>query len=423
MAFAAPRKSGVVFSAQEKLITMSVVTSPDTVSLASNSMTLRLPRVAILCDLLEEGWPSMDLVSEMLFNHIQSNHRDSFAAARLCPPMRRRFTSLQNMAGELFNADRAINRLWDYPRWLRQRRAEFDLFHIVDHSYSQLAHELPPDRAIVSCHDLDTFRCLLDPARNHRSKLFKEMTRRILAGFRKAARVVCGSVATRDEVLGYGLLPPERLVVIHLGVHPACLPEANAPADTEATRLLGAYGDGRVDILHVGSTIARKRVDVLLRVFACVRKEFPQARLIRVGGAFTADQAKLAAQLKLNESVVVLPFLGRDVLAAVYRRAALVLQPSDQEGFGLPIVEALACGTRVVASDLPVLREVGGDAAVYSPVADVSAWSESVIELLRERRGQPERWVARRSEGIAQAEKFSWAEHTRKVVSLYKELL
>ena len=63
------------------------------------------------------------------------------------------------------------------------------------------------------------------------------------------------------------------------------------------------------------------------------------------------------------DAIVVLPFVDRATLAAVYRRAALALLPSEREGFGLPLVEALACGTPVVASDIPVLREVGGDAA------------------------------------------------------------
>ena len=66
-----------------------------------------------------------------------------------------------------------------------------------------------------------------------------------------------------------------------------------------------------------------------------------------------------------------MPLLDRDELADLYRRAALVLLPSDREGFGLPVVEAMACGTPVVASDIPALREIGGDAAAYCAPGDV----------------------------------------------------
>ncbi len=134
---------------------------------------------------------------------------------------------------------------------------------------------------------------------------------------------------------------------------------AEPSADIDAARLLGPRG-GFVDLLHVGSTIARKRIDVLLRVFDSLRSAHRQLRLMRVGGPFTAAQQALVRELGLGDAVVVLPALDRSTLASVYRRSALLLMPSEREGFGLPVLEALACGTPVVASDVAALREVGG---------------------------------------------------------------
>lgn len=367
----------------------------------------------------------MDLVAEMLLKNLRANHASAIHATRVCPRMVPRFTRLPRF-GEKHaarNADRLLNRFWDYRRFVRKRKREFDLFHVVDHSYGQLVHQLPPHRTVVTCHDLDTFRCLLEPARDRRSRLFKAMAGRILSGFCQAALVTCDSAATRDELLVHGLLPPERVVVVPNGVHPTCSPKPDPSADAEAARLLGPASANAVDVLHVGSTIPRKRIDLLLRIFAALRKELPRARLIRVGGPFTAAQMEMGKQLRLSESLIVLPFLDRAVLAAVYRRAALVLQPSDGEGFGLPIIEAMACGSPVIASDLPVLREVGGEAATYCPVADVPAWNASVVELLRERRGQPDRWSARRAAGVARAAHFSWEEYSKKMVALYQLVL
>src|SRR5437867_13348563 len=105
-----------------------------------------VPRVAIICDLLEENWPSMDLIGHMLEEGLQQ-FQGQFEAVRLCPQMRRRFTrGGRSEPKRKFNADRVLNRFWDYPRWLRMRRNEFDLFHIVDHSYAHLVHTLPPNR-------------------------------------------------------------------------------------------------------------------------------------------------------------------------------------------------------------------------------------------------------------------------------------
>jgi glycosyltransferase involved in cell wall biosynthesis len=380
--------------------------------------------VAIVCDLVEEAWPSMDLVGEMLIKHLSESAGAAVRATRLCPPMKRRLTRLGPFgAGRLaFNLDRVANRLWDYPRWLRRRRADFDVFHVIDHSYSQLVHQLPAERTVVTCHDLDTFRAVLQPETERRSRPFRAMVRHTLSGFRSAARVTCPSAAIREEIVAGGLLPPERVVVVPNGVHPACCPEPEPVADAVVRDLLG-HSVGAPELLHVGSTIPRKRIDVLLRVFAGVRRGLPGARLVRVGGEFTPKQERLVRTLGLESSIVVLPFLGREVLAAVYRRAALVLQPSEREGFGLPVAEAMACGTPVVASDLPVLREVGGRAAAYCEVADVYAWMETVVDLLDERDRSPKRWAARKVAGSTQAARFTWAEYARRMVEVYRDVL
>lgn len=403
--------------------------------------SVRPARVAIVCDLIEEEWPSMELVAEMLVAHLSKEHSDKLAASRVCPKMRRRFSRSQiggaESAGSVsnllsraasakasgLNVDRLLNRMWDYPRYLRRARAGYDLFHLVDHSYAQLVHELPPERTIVTCHDLDTFQSILSPSSAARSSIFRAMTRRILEGLKKAARVTCDSQATRDGLLAYNLLPEDRLVVVANGVHPSCSPEAEESAEGEAAHLLGRPRADRPEILHVGSTIARKRIDVLLEIFARVLKHFPGARLVRVGGPFTAEQSKQVDRLRIGESVVVLPFLNRPALAAVYRRAAIVLQPSESEGFGLPVVEAMACGAPVIASELAVLKEVGGRAAAYCPVGDVAAWSETATRLLRERRDQPELWREREHRAIAQAARFSWSEYARKMAGIYEEVL
>ncbi len=394
-------------------------------SVGTQTSEASVPRLAVVCDYREENWPSMELVADMLLDGLQRNHRETIQATRLRLPLRRRFTRDHTNSGLLFNSDRLLNRFRDYPRWLRRRRTEFDLFHLVDHSYAQLIHDLPAERTIVTCHDVDTFRSILKGTGERRTLLFRSMVRRIASGLRKAARVACVSAATRDELLAHELVAPERLVVVPNGVHPSCSPASDPLADREAARLLGeasVEADAPL-ILHVGSTMERKRIDVLLKVFAALREDFPQARLVRVGGAFTPSQSALVERLGLGGAIVVLPRLERDVLAAVYRRSAIVLQPSEREGFGLPVVEALACGTPVVASLLASLREVGGDAVAYCAVADLPTWTETITRLLRERREQPRQWNERRAAGLRRAARFSWTAYAEQMAGLYQEVL
>jgi glycosyltransferase involved in cell wall biosynthesis len=385
-------------------------------------VTTRL-RVAIIADYLEEGWPSMDLVADMLFDRLQREHASLIAPTLVRPVLRRRAGRLPGSSRIpwLPGVDRVTNRLWDYPRYVSGFDGRYDLFHIVDHSYAQLVHRLPAGRTIVTCHDLDTFRSVLDPALEPRSAPFRAMTRHILAGLRKAGHIACDSHATRDLMVARAGVAADRTTVVPNGPHPSCSPEAEPAADVEAARLLGPRA-AFTDILHVGSTIPRKRIDVLLRLFAALRTTRERLRLVRVGGPFTAAQQALVRQLNLTDAIVVLPMLDRSTLASVYRRSAVVLMPSEREGFGLPVLEALACGTPVVASDIEALREVGGFAASYCPVEDIDAWHRTVGRLLDERREHPAQWNLRRESGIRRAAAFSWSKYANDVVAIYARM-
>lgn len=385
-------------------------------------------RVALLCDYPEEHWPSMDLVAAMIAAHLAAEHARDFAVESFCPTFRHRFAHVL-ATRQTRLADRLMNRMWDYPRDLKTftRQHPFDLYHVVDHTYSQLLHVLPADRVVVTCHDLDAFRCVLTPALEPRPAWFRAWIRRVLAGLQGAAAVVCDSAATRDALVAHDVVSRDRLHVIHLGVHPECFAPTTPEAAGEAARLLGPIRGP--ELLHVGSNIARKRVDVLLRVFAAVRIVHPSARLLKVGGALEDELDHLARSLGVLDAVVTLPYFSpksatdRATLAAVYRRASLVLQPSAAEGFGLPAAEALACGVPLLASDLPVLREVAGDAALYRPVGDVHAWSRAALDLLEERRAQTPSYQARLALGFERARLYSWTNHVAQLTDVYRGVL
>jgi glycosyltransferase involved in cell wall biosynthesis len=372
-----------------------------------------IARLAVVCDYPEEGWASMDLVAEMLLRQLQTDHAGSLRAERVCPPFRRRLGRLPwvGRRDAARNADRLLNRLWDYPRHLGRRAAAFDLFHLCDHSYAQLVHGLPAGRTGVFCHDLDTFRCLLEPERERRPRWFRAMTRHILRGLQKAAVIFYSTAQVREQIERHGLVEPVRLVHAPYGVAAEFTPAADGTADLPA-------GVVPPFLLHVGSCIARKRIDVLLDVFALARERFATLRLVQIGGEWTAAQRRQIDQLGIDAAVTQLRGLARAQLAACYRAAALLLQPSEAEGFGLPVVEGLACGSLVVASDIPVLREVGGAAAVYAPAGDVPGWAAAVCRLLAEPGLAPSPQTR-----SAQARRYSWEAQARTVVEAYGRLL
>jgi glycosyltransferase involved in cell wall biosynthesis len=247
------------------------------------------------------------------------------------------------------------------------------------------------------------------------------MTADILSGLQRAARVMCDTAAIRDELAGRRLVASDRLVVAPLGVDQVFLTAGDQAAGQAAARAV-PMPDDAIEILHVGTTAERKRIDVLLRVCAALSREFPQLRLTRVGDPLTAEQQRLARESGIADRLAVANDVDESTLAALYRRAALVLQPSAREGFGLPVIEALASGTPVVASDLAVLREVGGAVVEYVPVGDVEVWRQKVAALLQERRDAPLQWRARRERGREHARRFTWERYAAAVVQVYRDV-
>jgi glycosyltransferase involved in cell wall biosynthesis len=371
-------------------------------------------RLGVVRDFRVEQWPSMDLCADQLLAHLPGTV-PGVAAADLEAPFRRRFERLPLVGHRpvAFNADRAYNRHVVLPRFLRRRAAGFDLFHVVDHTYAHAVLALPPGRAGVYCHDLDAFRSLLEPDKDPRPWLFRWLARRTLRGLRAAAVVFHNSRDVGRQLVETGLVPAEKLVHAPLGVAAEFAPDAAGPVELPAPGL-----PERPFLLHVGSHIPRKRIDVLLDVFAAVGKRLPGLGLVQVGPPWPPRYAGQVERLGLEAGVRKFAALTRGQLAELYRRAAAVLVPSEAEGFGLPVVEALACGATVVASDIPVLREVGGDAVVFRPVADVPAWADAVTQVVTDPASGPPRDTR-----LSQAARYSWREHARVIGEAYLNLL
>jgi glycosyltransferase involved in cell wall biosynthesis len=365
-----------------------------------------MKKIAWLADYREEGWFSMDRVADALSQE-KTGWKPDEQTAVWRPPYRQ--YGLLHLLGRWgWNLERFANRYLHFPRWLRARQTQADIFHILDHSYAHLVHELPLHKTIVTCHDTDAFRSLRAEDAEVRPWWFRKMSRRVLTGLQKAAVIVCDSAATREALRSEHGFSSDRLRVIPLGVEPVFFAdEAN-------------FGKPRPDIglLHVGSTIPRKRIELLLDVFAGIRRHYPQAILTRVGGDFTKTQRERARTLGVLEAIVIQPTLSNEALAQLYVKATLTLLPSASEGFGFPILESLAGGTRVLASDLPVLRELNGPGVRYVAGDNPEVWIEALLGALRE----PAPTRDERKNFQAWAGQFTWLACVKKLQLIYDEI-
>jgi glycosyltransferase involved in cell wall biosynthesis len=361
-------------------------------------------KLAIVSDFVEEGWPSMDLVADELVRSAQG--RPGVEVERVRPRMLGPFSKLVPRHAESYlvkNADRVSGRYLEYSLRMLAERARFDRFHIVDHSYAHLALLLPAGRIGVFCHDVDAFLPLFEV---NAPRWRKALAATLLAGMRRADLVFHSTTTVREAILRHELVPEERLVHAPYGV----ARELHAAASEEDARL----AERPPFVLHVGSFIPRKNPEFLLRLFGALKDARPGVEFVQVGATFSASQEQLVDELGLRPHLRRFGRLSHAALAPYYRTAAAVVLPSSAEGFGLPVIEALSCGAPVVATDLPVLREVGGDAVDYCTLDDLDAWRAAVLWVLDE---PPS---ARREARLARAASYTWDVHAKTIVARHE---
>jgi glycosyltransferase involved in cell wall biosynthesis len=361
--------------------------------------------LALVFDAPDEGWVSMQRVGEELERALRSAGEP---VARLQWPLPR-LARAASPARLALNVDRALGRFGAYPLQLLPALREQRLFHVVDHSYSHLLWVLPPERTGVFCHDLDAYRAALPGTRERAEPWRRAMANVQLAGLRRAAVVFTSTEVTASELVALAGVPRERLVVAPYGTGPEYTPEG--PDAPELAPVRAALG-GQPYVLHVGSGAPRKRLDRLKDVHARLRNDFPRLLLLQHGAPMEALPADGSAGIVRTGGP-----LSPSAIAALYRGASMVLQTSDAEGFGLPVLEALACGVPVVASDLPTVREVGGEHVDYVPREELEAWARAAAPHLRE--GSTAEARRRRA---AWAARFSWEAQARVVQQAYRQV-
>jgi glycosyltransferase involved in cell wall biosynthesis len=366
-------------------------------------------RLAVLSDLLEERWYSMDLMSEMLIENadVLTDVSTERVQPSLPTPLGRLAVSNGNSPLQRWSRKLAlgVGRYAMYPVEVLRKRQRFDWFHVADHSYSHLVLELPRGRSGVYCHDIDAFRPLLDESRAtfpHRA-----LSRTLLAGLRRARVVFHSTLAARDDILAHRLVPSERLVHAPHGVASEFGPDTTAED--------GALVGRPPFVLHVGSLIPRKNPRFLAELLVALCTARPELEVVRIGPRFDLEQEDLLSRAGVLGRVRRHQDVTRAELASYYRAASALLLPSTAEGFGLPVIEALACGTPVVASNIPALAQVGKEGAVLCPVGDLVAWKDAVIAVL-DGRGPG------RETCLRVASDYTWRAHAKTILGTYREL-
>ena len=290
---------------------------------------------------------------------------------------------------------------------LKTRADRVDVLHV-----QYVAPPVHAGRLVVSVHDLSFIRT---------PRFFSAGQRMYLRtlvplSLRKASRIITISEYSRRDIQDWRPGAAAKINVTPLAAASRFMPVEDRRRQKDVADRLGFSGPY---LLYVGRLDPRKNLVALIQAFAEVKKKdgIPH-RLVIAGGQGTVPASLLEAvrTAGLGDRVAFPGFVSDELLPAVYSQAEVFICPSLYEGFGLPVLEAMACGCPVVCAGTSALPEVAGSAGLLVDPLRPGGWSEAILRLLADKALREKM----RKSGLRQSKKFSWEETARKTLAVYE---
>ncbi len=296
----------------------------------------------------------------------------------------------------------------------RLRKLNLDIYHAPNYMIPFPAFAKSPSRrtaCVMTIHDLIPLKFPDHAPKSKKTRLFPLFKKIMLAAAARADLIIAPSSCSRNDIIDLLKIPEakrDRVAVIPEGVNERYRPLAQPPY-------------AKV-VLYVGRQDPYKNLAVLIKAFARVREVVPGSVLRVIGPPDKRypEAFELARELGILPHIDWHGYVDNEGLLDAYQQAAVLVLPTRYEGFGLPVLEAMACGTPVVCSNVSSLPEVAGDAALMAAPGDVPALAEHIVNVLT----RPELARDLREKGLARAAQFTWrktAELTLKAYQAAKE--
>jgi glycosyltransferase involved in cell wall biosynthesis len=291
------------------------------------------------------------------------------------------------------------------------------VIHVLDQGYAHVIRGLDPARTVVTCHDLIPLLAAEGVIPMALSGTVARTFRWRIAHLRRARAVIAVSHATRATLERYAGVPAERITVVPQGVSTIFQPR---PDGATATRAAAGLPTVAIVLLQVASAVRYKNTPAVLHALARLHETLGHGvMLVRVGAPMFPDEADLAGRLGVLNAVREMGAVDDDTLVAWLNAADVLVFPSLWEGFGWPPLEAMACGTPVVASNTPAVAEVVGDAGLLVPPDDHAALAAAIERIVTDR-GLLE---SLRHKGLERADDFTWARTASATMAVYERVL
>jgi glycosyltransferase involved in cell wall biosynthesis len=292
-----------------------------------------------------------------------------------------------------------------YPLTVRKNLRKGNIKHITSHYFAYLLNCFHFENGIVTCYDLIPW--IYEGASSPLN----------LRGLKKAGKIITISEFSKRDLIKYVGYPEEKIKV----VYPAVDHQKYLKMNHNELSQLGTVLENTI-ILYVGSEQPRQNLPLLIKALAKLKKKLPEVKLLKIGDSqypgARKNILKLIKDLNLEKNVIFLGQVTEDELPLWYNAADLLVYPCLYAGFGLPPLEAMACGTPVITSNTTSLPEVVGDAGVMLDPHDRDLWAESMYRVLT----YPGLRDGLIKKGLKQAQIFNWDESARKTWKIYSEL-
>ena len=308
---------------------------------------------------------------------------------------------------------------WLYRLWYRLRlplpvqwfTGRLDLFHSPDFVLPPVRGDVP---TLLTVHDLS----FVHYPETFTPPLVNYLNRVVPWSVGRATHVVADSQATKDDLHAVWSVPEDKITVLYGGVGPHFRRVTNDDA-LAAMRRRYDIGDAPY-LLSVSTVQPRKNYRMLIRAFRPVAAQHPHLLVIAGGKGWLYEDVLAEVQRQRLEGRVHFAGFVEDAdLPALYSGADLFVFPSLYEGFGLTLLEAMACGVPILTSTASSLPEVAGDAAVQLSPHDEKAWTATMLRLIEDQQQRAQLVAA----GFARAEQFTWERASRQLCGLYQKLL
>jgi len=309
---------------------------------------------------------------------------------------------------------RTLARVWHRARLplpVEVFTGRVDLFHATDFT---LPPTLPRTKTILTVHDLSFVRVPETASPTLKAYLDSVVPRSV----RRAHHVLADSQATKDDLIELYGVAPAKITVILSGVDARFQPVEDS-STRAAIRAKYAIGD-KPYIFAIGTVQPRKNYARLIQALAQVRAVHDVILVIAGGTGWLEDEMyRILDALNMRDHVRLIGFADDDDLPAFYSEAYCLAFPSLYEGFGLPILEAMACGTPVMTSNISSMPEAAGDAALLVNPADTDEIANALLRLIAD----TELRAQLIQRGIAQAKRFTWDKSAAQLAGIYDEIL